>query len=663
MISGLIEYSTYFDVLTSAPLQLAGRCVQLVVVLFCLLLCGLWLPRLLLAPITHEPATADDDATIGRVNRWALLLSLSATGGVISCVTFWTLSLFAFHRIGPGVACVLVLAIAGLWGVRPLFRYVQPDKHRGILVLVTLAALAMGFWQFAATEVKSDRRVWLSDRHWDLSIHVHSASVIGASGLPKLNLNGIPDERYNPLCHTGYAVLIAGVSQLGGTSLYQASAVLWMIAYVLIGWSSLALVGRFQISGFASFVCAIAPLLWARVYLPMMMVMLNPSAAESFPQHPYVAALMYHNLPHVWSVAAMAGALVCLDLSATLPRRGLTALAFAAWAIAISGWIKPSQFILFVPALLIYLAFSRRRLTAWVTVMVLLGLGTLVYMLPALLFELPSHPSWVLSVSRDKTMEATRLFASGLGAGVLFAAARLIAVCKRPKSIVELDWGDVAFIAASGGYLFTILFAEGRAGADQPNIWWGVGGSLVLFSPYLVAWCSGAEALTNRARLPVWLRRICCCVVGIQLLNGLILVAVYPLIGLRSRDLSRAQALEQAGRATPPGTLFFVDPGYPQPRRAELDMGLEHPDLAGYLGRPVLYLSKMGSQKAKDELEPWWHFANTGDVRMMPHINRRDAIVLHESRTDASETLVSNGWSLTKKLAGGFQLFQREHER
>ena len=49
--------------------------------------------------------------------------------------------------------------------------------------------------------------------------------------------------------------------------------------------------------------------------------------------------------------------------------------------------------------------------------------------------------------------------------------------------------------------------------------------------------------------------------VGIQLVSGLALAVVTPLISIRSHPVTRVQAMRLAGQATPAETAFYVDPG------------------------------------------------------------------------------------------------------
>ena len=654
------NYSAYIALLQSAPAELLSKMLHVLAALACLLIGGMWLPSFLLLPrgrkSTVTPAQTDETQT----HQSAQWLALCMLGGVISCVTFWTLSLFLFQRTGPGTVGVSIVALYGLT-LTPRLVGVGWWRQRGWLLLaVTCAALGMGFWQFAATELHVGERVAFSDRHLDLSFHVHAASVITASGLPRIELNGLAEEPFSVLVHTGYGVLMGGFSRMTGMSLYQSAASLWIVAYLVIGWSSLTLVGRWGLSQWASFIAAIAGLIWAQAVPPPAAVLFDPTAASIHLEKTPVSALLYHNFPQAWSIAVMAGGLVCLDLSAHLSHRRRLALGLATWAMVVSGWIKPALIILFGPALILLLIVNRRQLLDFIIVLTVFAVGVIVYFLPAFLHDLPSHPTWILAPSRDKFWEGSRFFALGLGAGLPFAVGRLRGVRKEGLRSAELRWEDVAFVAAAGGYLFLMLFVEERFGELQPNLWWGISGCLVLFAPAVVAWCANAGELVNRAPMPTWIRRFACCVVAIQLLNGAAFAAVYPLISLRSHALERIRALQQAGAATLPGTKFCVDPGMIDvlPRPANVDPGLEHPDLFGYLGRPVLFLTVMSNDPVRREMSAWWSFIRTGDTRLIPFVNSRDAIILHSSRTRARATLLDNGWKVTHDLPGDFQLIE-----
>jgi tetratricopeptide (TPR) repeat protein len=570
-------------------------------------------------------------------------------------MVLWTLSFFLFKAALPGTVGIIAVVLLGVFLCRWGYPLRKVRFGPGPLLIATVLAAGLGIWQFGGIElpvrdhfIPPDKHVdysLLTDRHRDVGFHLHITSVIASSGLPRLNLYGVPDTPYHSLAHFGYAVSLAGVSHLTGMSFYEACSCLWVVGYLVLVWSAFAFLTRMKIATGWTLIGSLSPLLWAGVGVPPLGLLIHPETVRSAPGIPFPAGNLYHNFPHLWSVAIMGVALVCLDRFLQSSGQSKRTLAAATLAVVASGWIKPSLFILYAPALIICLAWNRRKLIEWTIVIGVLCAGVFVYFLPAALVSLPSQRTWSVSPSSEQSARVAWYFCLGLGGGFLLLVARMWSCFKGRDAVRLLDAGDLMFIAAAGSALFGVTFREGRHFSGQPNLWWGPAGCLALLAPYLVAWYANAPELNKRASVNVWLRRVGGLVVGLHLLNGVTYAAAYPLLNVRFVQISHAQVLEVARQNTTAKTRLYVDPI------------LDNPDLMAYIARPVIYSVAGLDKEALAELKNWDAFMVDGHRARMRSIDLRDAAILHSSRSRARSTLQQFGWSMERELPNDFQLW------
>jgi len=655
----VVSYSFYLSLLSDAAGDLVSRCLFILLISGCFFAAGLWLPGLLLGRSRKQRASGQSggssrSASVPETNL-ALLLCLATGGGVLSSILLWTLSFLLFKAVLPGTVGLIVLVLLGVFLYRRIFTLRNVRLGAGPLLVATVIAAGLGLWHFGGIElpvrdhfIPPDKTIDYSlftDRHRDVGFHMHITSVIASSGLPRINLYGVPDTPYHPLAHSGYAVLLAGVSHMTGMSIYESCSCLWVVGYLMTVWSALAFLTRMQLATGWALIGSLSPLVWAGIGVPPLGLLIYPEASRGSPDILFPSGTMYHNFPQLWSVAIMAVGLVCLDMFMKSSGQSKRTLAAATFAVVISGWIKPSLFILYAPALLICLAWNRRKASEWKIVIAILCAGVFVYLLPTLLASLPSQRTWSIAPSREQCGQVAWFFGLGFGGGFLLLVARIRSFLKGRDVLRFLDVGDLMLVAAAGSALFAVIFREGRHASGQPNLWWGPAGCLALLAPYLVAWYANASELNKRAAVNVWLRRAGGLVVAVHLLNGFTYAAIYPLLNVRFVRSSHAQVLQIAGQDTQATTRLYID------------RILDNPDLMAYLGRPVIYGVASLEKEAVDELKNWAAFMIDGQRSRMRLIDRRDAAILHSSRSRARSTLQQSGWSMVRELPDDFQLW------
>ena len=656
----VVSYSFYVSLLASAAEEIVWRVLFTIFLALFFFVTGLWLPSFLFGRSNGQNGLrygepAEDSASAPMLNL-ALLLCLATGGGVMSSILAWTLSFFLFKSALVGTIGLVVLVVLGLVRCRLVFSTWNVRHEYGPVLAGAFIAGGLGLWQFGGIElsikdhvIPPDRCVdytLFTDLHRDVPIHIHIASLMANTGLPRINLYGIPDKPFHPLAHVGYAVLIAGVSQVTRMSLYESCSCLWIVAYWIILWSALGILVRLRISGALVLVGGLSPLVWGGLGVPPFHYLIDASDLNELPKIPFPAGMMYHNFPQVWSISLMSVGLVCLDLFTTNSRQRTRYLAVATFAIVISGWVKPSLFILYVPTVVILLAWNRGKALQWAVFALIVCFGTAVYFLPMLLEHLPTHREWRIAPSLEQTKKVSQLYLLGFGAGFLLLGSRLWSFLLGSDVPRLVNSCDLCLITIAGGGLFAVLFREDRYFPGQVNQLWGPAGCFALCAPFVVGWCANSYELNERAAVNVWLRRAGWIFVVVHLLNGTMYAAIYPLLNLRLIRTSYTDIMADAGQATRPTTRFYIDPL------------LDDTDLMAYLGRPVTYGVSALDEQELAELWSWRDFAVFGQDAHMRRIAQRDAAILHASRIKARAILPQIGWTMIEKLPEDFELWE-----
>ena len=523
-------------------------------------------------------------------------ITAAVGGGMATAMTLWTLSYLALKIPLPGT--LLSLAIGG-WG-SVLWSRSRPTIHRGgafrALVLVTCVAGLLGLWQHLLTEFPAQAEVSVfvySDLHRDLPLHVHAASLVQASGLPELQLFRSTPEPFGALSHTGYAVVLAGLSAVTGCSLFQASTAVWVVATLMIAWSGSLIATRRTQDFWTVVLCGVAPLLLGGLGWPSFQLLVNPT----FPSGtgPQVAERMYWNLPQALSLAVTALGLVCVDLDCRRRGRGLSSsrgLTAATWLIVVGGWAKPSLAIFFGPALLIFLVLQRRPLMTVLAVVGELALGLLIYCLPMFLEKLPKLPEWSLHPTLMQSREVLVFVILG-GGGVLWLAfAPLVTLLKTGWRSGDRNSIELPLIAGGGSIIFALLFREELfVGFQyfQPNLWWGLSGCVGLVAPFVLA-----NSLSSQGGS--WTRvcsRIGLLLITLQIINGSLSSIAYPARNVFALPRAQVDVMLEARRLSQPMHRFLLDPE------------LQDFALAAYLGRSTFYETSMSTSQEVQQLTQW----------------------------------------------------------
>lgn len=620
------------------------------------LACGLWLPLMLLwrkerAQPSDGAGSIDGDTSENRRTP-AWILALGTGGGVMTAVLFWTISIYTTRGTGAGTVVLIVLAAAALPGFRSLARLCRQFDESLCFAVATLLALLLAAWHITGIELPHESDFLFCDRHGDLGQHAYFATLVRDAGLPLVDLNGTFDREYEPLTHTGFSVLLVGLSNLTGRTLYEAAQFLWLMGYATIGWAALALVTRFRLPSVFAVLAAVAPLLWAGlVHLPLSLLAgdyigaTDPKLGTGLPMG-VASGVIYHNGPQLWSIAVVAVGLVCFDQYSN-SRRCLWSLGGGVLAISASGWIKPSLAVLFGPALLIYLLLRRARPTEFATACIFLAFGVVVYLLPEIVAELPPPEPWGIYVLRWDALESALLGVALLGVGSLAAVCRAWVVARDPRRLAELDWIDLSVIATVGGLIFAAVLREQNR--DHENHLWGLYACAALLSPWVIVWClKGDGAATSRA--VEHLRRSTFALVAVQLVSGAIYAFYYPTFAIWMVNRVAAQALQQAGQGMPSGTRFVLDPA----------ISTIHSE--SYVGHPVLRFSVLRyyarvPPSVEVEAGRWVALIERGELHDIAMLQLREAAVVHSTRPFLRHMPVKFGWQKVKELAGGFELW------
>jgi hypothetical protein len=646
------RYQILFELLLAGSATVLSLVLWSGLVLLLLLLSGLWLP-IVLARATEDRNFVGDGSLEGLASK----LPLALAGGLATGVTAWTLSLFLSGGFFLGDLLLCGIALAGVfmaWRQRPEGAW--DWREPGPWLVASMFALLLGFWHHAATELPISQdvaRLVFSDLQRDLGAHVSMAGLVRDGGLPMQSFWGSADYAYWGLSHTGHIVLVAGFAEGLGVSLYQASTLLWTIATLLIAWAALGILAATRLPVFLRLAIVVGTLVWGAFGWPELHRLYDPlreTAAGGFeldsPGY-WVAGRGFWNLPQALSIALTLAGLLVLDAFGPARRSGKTGLALllgASFLFVCGGWTKPSLFIFYGPALLLWLALNRVGFFEFLWVVLVLGAGVLVYAIPALFFALPESPAWTFLPGLEQWEEVAEfVLRAGLGLAVL-AAGVVLARWKGGEPWGEFRVLDLALLAAGGSVLFGLLFREDQfvgSPVFQPNIWWGMAGCMILLVPLL-----GRDALAQwkRGGGSRWLAGVGLSLGLLHLFNGFCLAVVYPTLNLRGHALSDAEALASARSKTDPGARFAIDPE------------LQDYDLLAYLSRPVLMSSAAASDQDREDLQAWQSFVEGGFPASGEWLGRFDAVVLRQDRRHAAGSLASRQWR-REALGHGFELW------
>ncbi len=627
-------YSTYIDFLrdgAGAVIALAGWSLVALAIVW---ISGVWL-ALLISRTASFPGSPGEDP--GRsFNDWTWYHPVAIATGLATQVSAWTASLYLTGGFLAGTLALLCPIFFGgylWWRFRPRVDFANP----ALFVSTGVFAFLMGLWQHALAGLRVGRgfeQIAFSDLHRDIAFHVNLAGLIREVGLPPINMWASPTYDFNTLGHTGHAVLIAGYAQLLRAPLYEASTIVWIVATVLIGWGSLALVST-QNSGFTfKLLAAIGTLVWGHFALTDMGWLNDPGNALSVETAgAWIASRSYWSLSQALSIALTLGGLLVLARFCVIRRVGRSSalvLGASVALIAIGGWTKPSLVIFYGPALVIWLAFSGARAVEYAVTVLILAASFLIYSLPNILQELPPHPGWSFAMDADQWLGvATFLWHAGLSLiiATLTLATRWAVGGWQCRRWELLDLGVVAF---GGSILFALFFREDRFVGFfvlQPNIWWGLSACIVLLVPLL------SREVIKPFQQGGWFRwatMVALAVAVVQLTNGLIVAVSYPVMNLRTHDAIKAEALDAARRMTDPQTRFAID------------HSLNDMDLRPYLSRPSIFGSSFTSADDERAYQEWLYYSTLG--RGAPPIDRLDAVVTHKDRVHVVGYFAARGW-------------------
>ncbi|MCA9077942.1 MAG: hypothetical protein KDA93_23135 [Planctomycetaceae bacterium] len=647
------SYDQFLRMIADEPGNVFSAVGLALVTLFVLFCVGGWLPRL----CWGQQSDDRDSSIISPPPRILEIIALMLGGGVMLAVTLGTLSAYVTKSVLPGMVLTGVLGFAS--SVR-LLRDLRGCKltwgvNRLTFVLVTISAMAMSLWHHVVSEYEisqgSKAVIAYSDLNGDTSFHVYLATSVRDSGLPLRDLYGSTTREYSQVTHTGHGVLIAGLASVLRASEFHVSASLWMSAALLLSWSSMAIVMRSQLSGFIMFVCGILPLMFGPLMIPSFLPFFHPSAALAI--DPGISNRMYWNLPQALSTALAAVALVLFDKYCRRVMGGdgeRRMLILATLAIVTSGWVKPSLFIFYAPALLVTLAIQRARLTSVALTIGILAVGVVTYLLPGFLVDVPELPPWSFHPNRQQAIEVARFVGFGCGAVLLLAVAPLYRLIRELVHPQEPRVVTLPLVAMGGSLLFALLFREERFvefKSFQPNIWWGPSASVLLLLPVLIRHAVRQARITERVSI---LSLVASALIVLHLFNGLQFALATPAINTRGFPMKFADAMQAAQQQTAHETRFLLDPM------------MAWVDLAAFLRRPALFNTNYMFPEDEQILSDWTQLFEEPNESAGTGWADYDAAIVYDGSRRAQQALQEQGWTVAP-LTSGFQLWTRPTDK
>lgn len=565
---------------------------------------------------------------------WAL-----QTGcGVAIALLTWTVSLFVFKTTVPGTLGI------GLLIVRGCFRYrTEPSRSGRLPIAGIVIAIVLAVWHIGVQWQPYDGDIIVVDRFGDLGVHTNYATRVSECGLPMINTNGLKPYQYESLCHTGFQTLIAGIADTTGGNFPAAVQILWIIGYGLIVVSAFHLVESSlpNVSSYAMSLASLAPLLWTGIWIvPVVAISRHPIALlDPMLTGQCAAGGIYHNGSQLWSIALTVVGLVALKRAGDSGHSRLN-LAIAMILFVTSGLVKPSLFILIIPALIIVLAASRYQdPVGWITVFSISCAGILVYSLPIFFGPLPTMPGWQLSATPGNTVQTALRFLT-FSSVATWIATRLL------RSLPQHSlWFGVVLIAHGGGILFPLLFQESGVRAAHGNNWWGFMATLVLLAPPVVAFCFSGDRINKGA-----LRRMGAVVIVSQVILGIPYAIAYPAISIRSRPIELANALLEAKALTNSTDRMIIDPVFcPEPH---------HADLIVFLGRSVLHSYQTNNADVETAKSEWTQLHTTGRSPDDATINDWNTALVSTENANVKSWLRRNGWRHKAAVTGGYEIWK-----
>ncbi|MEZ6052104.1 MAG: hypothetical protein R3C02_12040 [Planctomycetaceae bacterium] len=645
------SYDSLLRIFADHPAGILAACGVALSTLMGLLAIGGWLPLIV---IRNQRLVIDPQGAIKSVPAeldLVSLLALTLGGGLILVLTLGTLTAYLLKDVLPGM---VLSGLTGLPATVWLMMNLRGKSLRWgtsgrVFAFVTIFAVVMTLWQHTVSEFvyasEEGEKVAYSAMNGDTGFHVYLAIMVRESGLPLRDMYGSPFRDYCAVTHVGHGVLMAGLASVLRVTEYQASTGLWVSASLLLCWSSMSLMIREQLSGKYVLAAGVIPLIFGPLMLPSVLPFLHPQAALVI--EPGVANRMYWNLPQAMSTALAAVSLILFDAScrtAITTSGRLKLIVLVAVAIVASGWVKPSLFIFYAPALLVSLVVQRARLIELAASVSVLTVGAVVYLLPAFLVTVPSVPSWKLHPNLEQTIEVARFMVYGCAALLLlavFPGIRLLRELVHPREPRAIT---LPLVAMGGSLLFAVLFREEQFVGFvtfQPNIWWGPSACALLLIPLLIQHAQREETEGVWASLVGVTASL---LMVLHTLSGFQFALACPAINIREYPVGFAQALKAAQEQTSPGTRFLLDPQ------------LNRVDLAGFLRRPSLYSSNYMFPKDSVMLDEWNQlFDQTADTSGSDWTKYNGAIV-SEGSTGVQSALEAHDWQF-QPLIPGFQLW------
>lgn len=672
-MSGLSRYGEILDFLLAEPGFVATTVLYAVLAGLCLAVSGTWLP-LLAWRTSHSSRELRGDSPAAEPDlNGVALLALAVGGGLVLTVSLGTASAYLLKRLLPGLVAAVVV---GLLTLVPLVRGlrgggIRLGTSRTAFAVLTVIAFSLGLWQhvimaFPRAEMTSPHDsstmsvIAFADLHRDSGFHVHLATILSQTGLPLRDLYGSPTQEYSPVIHTGHGVLLGSLAGGLGTSEYRASTALWIVVMVLTAWSACALLAGEDVPGPIVVLGSLCPLVLGPLSVPTLAMLTQPQfVMGQLIESPLTAARMYWNLPQATSTAMVAVALICVDgLCRAAGGRGgrLWWTIAAAAAIGASGWVKPSLFVFYAPALVLALVVHRAGIRETAAAVVIFVAAAAVYLLPSWLVSVAEHPSWSLHPTAAQTQHVVKFLLLGCGPALLLSLGplrRMFGSILQPSQPQTLT---VALVAMGGSLLFALLFREDRYAelenfaVFQPNIWWGPSACVVLLVPLLLR--SAVQRIRAAGRAD-WFVVAGVILGAVQVVGGTLFAVAYPAVNGRIYPQKDVDVLLTARARTTPTTRFLIDPILLHP-----DVGFS--DVAGMLGRPCLFGTSYMSDAEQEILISW------NELFFEPHRTEGtgwagyDAAILSDldGAGAARTALAERGWT-SEDLGEGFSLWRR----
>ncbi|MCA9040492.1 MAG: hypothetical protein KDA65_09110 [Planctomycetaceae bacterium] len=683
--AALTPYSGYLDILSRDIPGVLWKVALLLVLGLLFVASGVFLPALLYKKKSESEQSETEESSHGF--SVVSFLSLSLIGGIANCLLWWILSYHLTKSFWPGMIATLPLTAWGIFKVSRNCPCNWKSTQQTPFIVVTLIALLIGIWHHGVVgnqialqgkpDAPPEQMIVFNDRQSDVSFHVLCSTLIQEYGLPRIDPFGTYNEKYMPLGHVGYSTLIAGCSELTRQDPYCITSALWILTYLMLGWLALCCVEQYQLNSDVAIVAGITPLLWGQLGVPNLRLLITPSTIPNLQGlESKLAGDQFHNIPQSWSMVFGLAFLFCFQQYQQSGRSYRWWLA-GILSLIVSGWVKPSLLILLGPALIICMIVNRNNLREWLSLVISMALGMLVYCLSALMADLPSGNKWFFTLTHERFLSeiieyqwipSLTYFGLGLGVGLIYLVLRLKTAFPDIKARHELNWADLSLIAVLGSLLFALLFRELSGdivfNENQPNIRWGISASISILSCFIVVCLAKEKYWRDQLQLPGWLRVCAIVLVGVHLFNGLIYAAVYPLSTPRLAFMKSKEVFLDVHAQSDLDDRFLVDPKLMDEFVFDLNKNNQLYDLNAYLQRPLAMNLCLKSIEELRIVEAWHVFCNTTEPEhlgeLIGYLNHRNALIIHKNRITATNFLKENGWSKKSDLGEEYQFWVQE---